>query len=54
MVLSAAKGQNSSEIAQHLGTSGITVRKQLHTAYKKLGINSRYELIRMFSENPGS
>ncbi len=52
VVLLAAKGMKSGEIAKLLGTAGITVRTQLHTAYKKLNISSRYELVLMFSHHP--
>jgi DNA-binding CsgD family transcriptional regulator len=52
VALLASVGKNSAEIAKKLGTSGITVRTQLHKAYQKLGINSRYQLMTMFAKNP--
>ncbi len=52
VALKAAAGKNSRQISQELGTSSVTVRKQLHTAYGKLGISSRYELMAMFARNP--
>jgi DNA-binding CsgD family transcriptional regulator len=51
VVLLAVAGKNSAEIAKKLGTSPITVRMQLHKAYKKLGIHSRFELMAQFSQN---
>jgi DNA-binding CsgD family transcriptional regulator len=52
VVLMAASGKNSRQICKELGTSSVTVRKQLHNAYKKLGINSRFELMAIFARNP--
>jgi DNA-binding CsgD family transcriptional regulator len=52
VVLMAASGKNSRQICKELGTSAVTVRKQLHNAYKKLGINSRFELMAIFARNP--
>ena len=52
VALKAAAGMKSRQISQELGTSAVTVRKQLHTAYAKLGISSRYELMAMFARNP--
>jgi DNA-binding CsgD family transcriptional regulator len=51
VVLMAASGKNSRQICKELGTSAVTVRKQLHNAYKKLGINSRFELMAIFARN---
>jgi DNA-binding CsgD family transcriptional regulator len=51
VALLAAKGMASPAIAQQLGTAHITVRMQLHTTYKKLGIKSRHELITLFSNH---
>jgi DNA-binding CsgD family transcriptional regulator len=48
VVLLATLGKTSTQIASNLGTRSITVRAQLHSAYKKLGIHSRFELIHMF------
>ncbi len=52
VALLAASGKNSSQIGKKLGTSALTVRKQLHNAYKKLGISSRLELMALFTRNP--
>ena len=52
VVLLAGKGMKSGEISKLLGTAGITVRSQLHNAYKKLNISSRYELVLMLSHHP--
>ena len=41
----ATEGKSSREIGQQLGTSGSTVRIQLHNIYKKLNIHSRYQLL---------
>lgn len=51
VALLAARGLASPAIAQQLGTAPITVRMQLHTTYKKLGIKSRHELMALFSNN---
>jgi DNA-binding CsgD family transcriptional regulator len=52
VVLMAASGKNSRQICKKLGTSWVTVRKQLQNAYKKLRINSRLELMALFARNP--
>lgn len=52
VVLLAAAGKNSGEIARKLGTSSVTVRTQLTKAYRKLAIHSRLELMSMFAQNP--
>ncbi len=52
VALLAAAGKNSRQIGKDLGTSAVTVRKQLHHVYKKLGINSRLELMAMFAKDP--
>jgi DNA-binding CsgD family transcriptional regulator len=44
----ASSGKKSTEIGQSLGTSSLTVRSQLQSAYQKLGIKNRYELISAF------
>jgi len=43
--LLAAEGLHNQEIAKQLGKSQITVRNQLSSIYRKLGINSRHQLI---------
>jgi DNA-binding CsgD family transcriptional regulator len=51
VVLLAADGHSNPEIAKKLGTSEHTVRKQLISAYAKLGVNRRSLLAGMFSQN---
>jgi DNA-binding CsgD family transcriptional regulator len=51
VALLAAKGLAGPAIAHQLGTAPITVRMQLHTTYKKLGIKSRHELISLLSNH---
>jgi DNA-binding CsgD family transcriptional regulator len=43
--LLAAEGLHNGDIAKRLGKSQITVRNQLSSIYKKLGIDSRSKLI---------
>jgi len=43
--LLAAEGLHNRDIAKQLGKSQITVRNQLSSIYRKLGINSRHQLI---------
>jgi DNA-binding CsgD family transcriptional regulator len=45
----ASEGLQNAEIAKQLGKSQITVRNQLTSIYKKLGLRSRYKLIAEFS-----
>jgi DNA-binding CsgD family transcriptional regulator len=50
VALLAAKGLDGPAIGRKLGTAPITVRSQLHTAYRKLGIKTRHELITLFAK----
>src|SRR6202044_129395 len=43
--LLAAEGLHNQDIAKKLGKSQITVRNQLSSIYRKLGIDSRHKLI---------
>ena len=45
----AAQGLHNRDIAQKLGKSEITVRNQLSSIYKKLGLNTRHKLIAAFA-----
>jgi DNA-binding CsgD family transcriptional regulator len=52
VVRGATLGKTNDKIARELGTSANTVRMQLHKAYRKLGIQSRYQLMAVFSKSP--
>ena len=52
VVRGASLGKTNGKIATELGTSSNTVRMQLHKAYRKLGVQSRYELMAAFSKSP--
>jgi Response regulator containing a CheY-like receiver domain and an HTH DNA-binding domain len=45
----AAQGLHNRDIAQKLGKSEITVRNQLSSIYRKLGLNTRHKLIAAFA-----
>jgi DNA-binding CsgD family transcriptional regulator len=45
----AAQGLHNRDIAQKLGKSEITVRNQLSSIYKKLGLSTRHKLIAAFA-----
>ncbi len=47
--LLAAEGLHNLEIAQKLGKSIITVRNQLTSIYRKMGIDSRSKLVAAFT-----
>jgi DNA-binding CsgD family transcriptional regulator len=47
--LLAAQGLNNRDIAKKLGKSEITVRNQLSSIYRKLGIDTRHKLIAAFA-----
>ncbi len=47
--LLAAEGLHNQEIAQKLGKSAITVRNQLTSIYRKMGIDSRSKLVAAFA-----
>jgi DNA-binding CsgD family transcriptional regulator len=49
--LLAAEGLHNGDIAKRLGKSQITVRNQLSSIYKKLGIDSRSKLIAALAPN---
>lgn len=51
VVRAAIQGKNSVQIASELGTSSNTVRMQLHGAYRKLGIETRFQLMALFSKS---
>ena len=44
VVRAASAGLSSAEIAAHRGSSVFTVNNQLNSAYRKLGVSSRWEL----------
>jgi DNA-binding CsgD family transcriptional regulator len=48
----AAQGLHNRDIAQKLGKSEITVRNQLSSIYRKLGLNTRHKLIAAFARIP--
>ena len=50
VVSHAARGLTNKEIGRALGKAETTVRNQLHSVYRKLGVNSRLRLILMFRE----
>jgi DNA-binding CsgD family transcriptional regulator len=45
-----ARGMSYREIAQSMGLAPTTVRNQLRTGFKKLGVNSKVELARLLGE----
>jgi DNA-binding NarL/FixJ family response regulator len=47
--LLAAQGLHNRDIAKKLGKSEITVRNQLSSIYRKLGIDTRHKLVAAFS-----
>ena len=47
--LLAAQGLPNRDIAKKLGKSEITVRNQLSSIYRKLGIDTRHKLIAAFA-----
>ena len=50
VVSHAARGLSNKEIGRALGKAETTVRNQLHSVYRKLGVSSRLRLIVMFRE----
>ena len=52
VVRGATSGKTNDKIARELGTSSNTVRMQLHKAFRKLGVQSRYQLMATFSKSP--
>jgi DNA-binding CsgD family transcriptional regulator len=48
--LLAAEGLHNGEIGKRLGKSPITVRNQLSSIFKKLGLDSRHKLIAAFAQ----
>ncbi len=46
----AAEGMNNRQIARALGKSAITVRNQLTSVYRKLGLKTRHQLIAAMSQ----
>lgn len=50
VVSHAARGLSNKEIARALGKAETTVRNQLQSVYRKLGVRSRLRLIVMFRE----
>lgn len=49
VVTLAGAGHSNAEIARKRGTSSSTIKKQLESAYRKLGIRSRAELAVLLS-----
>ena len=47
--LLAAEGLHNRDIASKLGKSEITVRNQLSSIYRKLGIDTRHKLVAAFA-----
>ncbi len=45
-----AQGLTNREIARALGKSAATVKSQLDSVYRKLGVNSRLRLISLFRD----
>jgi DNA-binding CsgD family transcriptional regulator len=50
VVRHAARGLTNREIARTLGKSELTVRNQLASVYRKLGVTNRLRLILLFRE----
>ncbi|TVR51779.1 MAG: LuxR family transcriptional regulator [Puniceicoccaceae bacterium] len=50
----AALGTDNREIARRLGKSVPTVKRQLHSTYRKLGIASRARLIAILNQEPAA
>lgn len=50
VLLRVLAGESNQEIATHRGSALQTVANQLYAAFKKLGINSRAELVAMLDE----
>lgn len=48
VVACLSRGLSNPEIAAELGKSVSTVKSQLASVYRKLGVNSRLRLLRMF------
>jgi RNA polymerase sigma factor (sigma-70 family) len=46
-------GCTNKEIAQQLGVSDQTIKNQLTTLYKKMGVSSRLELVLLAMERRG-
>lgn len=49
VVRAASTGLTSAEIAAHRGSSVFTVQNQLASAYRKLGVSSRGELVALLA-----
>lgn len=47
VVACLSRGLSNPEIAAELGKSAATVKSQLASVYRKLGVNSRLRLLRM-------
>ena len=54
VVLLVARGRSAVRISEELGLSAETVRSYLKSAYPKLGVHSKQELIDLFSPKVGS
>lgn len=51
VVLHVLAGESNQSIATHRGTALQTVANQLYAVFKKLGVNSRAELVAMLDED---